>query len=134
MGMFNLPRVREWWNRLAGSKGALSLSAPLIPIRSEPSQQDLLLSDFRLNQDKLWWCSFRTPGDEFVGVVICRGKSPGSAANSAINRGIVNSERASIVMIPLEKEAGFEEYQDRLLDADQAGVVLEKLQIRGIST
>jgi len=51
-----------------------------------------------------------------VGVVICRGKSPGSAANKVINAGIVESEQASIVMIPPEREADFIPYEDKLLD------------------
>lgn len=67
-------------------------------------------------------------------MVVCRGFSPGGAANSAITRGIVESERASIVLIPIEKEAGFTEYQDQLLDADKAAAILEKLQVKGIST
>lgn len=68
-----------------------------------------------------------------MGVVICHGKSPGAAANYAITKGIVESERARIVMIPVEKEAGFVEYQNRLLDIETAQGLLDKLGINSVS-
>jgi hypothetical protein len=40
-------------------------------------------------------------------VVICYGKTPGSAANWAITTGLVESENASIVPIPTDQEARF---------------------------
>lgn len=48
-------------------------------------------------------------------MVICRGATPGSAASSAIQQGIVESERASICVIPIEKEVVFLPFANRLL-------------------
>lgn len=70
--------------------------------------------------------------DEFIGVVICRGTSPGAAANRVINAGIVEAERARIIAIPFDKEAGFERYQDRLLGEEEAGDLLKTLDIPAI--
>lgn len=108
------------------AKGVKGIRNPLLDLDK--------LSNSQLSQpdkpEHLYWCSFRSPLDEFVGVVICRGKTPGGAANNAIKGEIVESERASIVMIPPEKEASFEGYCNRLLDADTAKELLKKLDIQ----
>ena len=83
------------------------------PLSSSPLSPPKPKLDIKL--DRLFWCSFKSPNEEFIGVVICRGASPGSAANSAIQKGIVEAERASICPIPLEKEAVFLPFADRLL-------------------
>lgn len=62
-------------------------------------------------------------------MVICRGKSPGAAANRVIKLGIVESERANIVMIPVNREGEFIEYEDRLLDREVASRLLRQLDI-----
>lgn len=48
-------------------------------------------------------------------MVICKGTSPGTAANRVITEGIVESERAQIVAIPPEREGDFLPYEDKLL-------------------
>lgn len=63
----------------------------------------------------LYWCAFMTPSKEFIGVVICYGETPNSAADWAIRNGIVESERAQIVMIPKNREAEFRRYEKKLL-------------------
>lgn len=52
-------------------------------------------------------------------MVICLGATPGKAANDAINKGIVESEKASIVMIPAYCWPP-ESYWNRLLSEDEA--------------
>lgn len=64
----------------------------------------------------MYWCSFRDPLSNFIGVVICRGKSPGGAANWAITKGIVESERATIVAIPEDRAEALKPFMDRLLN------------------
>lgn len=49
-------------------------------------------------------------------MVICRGTSPGAAANSAIVRGIVESERATIKLLSELHWALLSNFSDRLLD------------------
>jgi hypothetical protein len=66
----------------------------------------------------LYWCSFRGYDDNFIGVVICYGKSPGGAANWAITTGLVDSEKASISAIPPEQEARFFLHANILLSAE----------------
>lgn len=63
----------------------------------------------------LYWCAFMTPSKEFIGVVICYGETPNSAADWAIRNGIVESERAQIVMIPKNREAEFRKHEKKLL-------------------
>ena len=98
--------------------------------KSSNPLSDFLLSPLELTH--LYWCSFRSPLDEFIGVVICKGKSPGSAANRVIKNGIVEAERASIVMIPVSREGEFLKYEDRLLNAEESEVLLGKLGIRAV--
>lgn len=59
----------------------------------------------------LYWCSFRKANGEFDSVVICRGTSPGSAANSAIEAGVVDCFNAHVILIPVNKEWRFEPHQ-----------------------
>lgn len=66
--------------------------------------------------------------------MITRGNSPRSAANHAIVNGIVESERASIVMIPYDKEPAFIQYQDRLLSEETAVQLLKKLGLTPVRT
>ena len=80
-----------------------------------------------------YWVSFRDYEDSFVGVVICRGTSPGAAANSAIKRGIVESEKATIKLINELHWALLSNFTDRLLDersavlaAEAAGIPLKR--------
>lgn len=72
-----------------------------------------------------YWCSFRDPLDNFIGVVICRGTSPGAAANSAIVRGIVESERANILLLSELHYALLGNFIDRLLDEKSAMLAAE---------
>lgn len=72
-----------------------------------------------------YWCSFRDPLDNFIGVVICRGTSPGAAANSAIVRGIVESERANIILISELQASLMASFMDRLLDERTAMLAAE---------
>lgn len=51
--------------------------------------------------------------------MICRGTSPGTAANKAIESGLVDSQRANIVAIPESREAEFEKYANRLLSLEE---------------
>lgn len=83
-------------------RGALSQDQP-DPDSSSPSNL------------KLYWCSFLTPGGEFVGVVVNWGKSPGAAANRSIKAGIVECERARVVEVPEEHWLALEGYVGRLL-------------------
>lgn len=56
-------------------------------------------------------------------MVITWGTSPGNAANSAIEAGIVESFNASVVVIPVDKEWRFEPHQGiRLTEADVRSV------------
>lgn len=75
----------------------------------------------------MYWCSFRATDDSFIGVVICRGKSPGAAANYAITKGIVESEKASIMMIPAVKEYQLETFVNRLLGEEEARKLINLL-------
>ncbi len=59
--------------------------------------------------------SFRAYDDSFIGVVICQGTSPGAAANWAIKSGIVESEKATIVLIPPDKAGAYLPYSHKLL-------------------
>jgi len=72
--------------------------------------------------------------DSFVGVVICRGASPGTAANWAITSGIVESERAMIVAIPVDKEEGMLPFANRLIVEDEASEILKKLNVMEVRT
>lgn len=65
-------------------------------------------------------------------MVICRGKSPGTAASTAIDRLELGSDRASIVAIPVEKESPFEEYKDRLLTEEEARKLLFLVDIQAV--
>jgi len=80
----------------------------------------------------LYWISFRSPADDFVGVVITKGTSPGKAASKTIDRLELHSDKATIVMIPLEREAEFEQYQDSLLDYETSKGLLEKLGVQAL--
>jgi hypothetical protein len=133
----------KWWNGLWGHKELSSSSAPPIPIRSGdqlPQATPGKLynnplgrpSDYLSSQpEHLFWVSFRKGDDEgtFLGVVIARGKSPGDAASRTIDRLELPSNRAAIVMIPVEREGEFEQYQDRLLDENLASELLKRLDI-----
>lgn len=70
-------------------------------------------------EERLYWCCFIDPFGGFKGVVICRGTSPGTAANKAIESGLVDSQRANIVAIPESREAEFEKYANRLLSLEE---------------
>jgi hypothetical protein len=75
--------------------------------------------------DYPYWVSFRDWDDLFVGVVICRGTSPGAAANGAITRGIVESERATIKLLTELHWALLSNFSDRLLDEKSAMLAAE---------
>lgn len=51
--------------------------------------------------------------------MISRGISPGTAANKAIESGLVDSQRANIVAIPYNREGEFEKYANRLLSLEE---------------
>jgi len=57
--------------------------------------------------------------------VICKGTSPGAAANSAITRGIVESERATIKLLSETHWALLSNFRDRLLDERSAMLAAE---------
>lgn len=59
-------------------------------------------------------------------MVICKGTSPGAAANRVINNMIVQSERAQIVMIPPQREADFLPFEDRLLSLSDIKALFPK--------
>jgi hypothetical protein len=89
---------------------------PLLPVKGSS----------QLNRPSApYWCSFRDPENNFIGVVICRGTSPGAAANSAIVRGIVESERANILLLTELHWALLASYTDRLLDERSAILAAE---------
>lgn len=76
----------------------------------------LNLVDSKPNKPKhLYWCSFISHDNSFIGVVICKGTSPGAAANWAITTGLVEAERANIEMIPSHLEATYLPFANRLL-------------------
>ena len=77
--------------------------------------------------DKLYWMCFRDPGDNFVGIVISRGKSPGATASAVINDGIVESEKATILALDEKYAAGLQPYMDRLLGEDMAKYAADKV-------
>jgi len=85
-----------------------------------------------IRPEVMYWCSFRSHDDTFLGVVIARGTSPGRAASSSIDRLELPSCKASIVAIPSQYEIGMEKYQDRLLDAETSEFLLGKLGIRAV--
>lgn len=124
---------KQFWSSLWAPKAPLNLYPPPPRIRSESKPPSNHPSVCQLNHPEpyhnLWWASFRSPLNEFIGVVICRGKSPGAAANRVIKLGIVESERANIVMIPVNREGEFIEYEDRLLDREVASRLLRQLDI-----
>jgi len=144
-------RVRSLQSNLPGRKEASSSSTPLTPTGLESQESQGLLGDqsvspqpkgpaqvqeleprnstFQLSPLELYWVSFRKHDDSFAGVVICRGKSPGSAANWAIKSGLVESEKASIVAIPKSRERQFEQYQNRLLTDEEAKLLLRDLGV-----
>lgn len=130
---------RRLWSSREGPKEALRSYQPPTLTRLE-SQDPLVVKSGLLSSSQLslvepihlYWASFRSPLEEFIGVVICRGKSPGSAANEVIKAGIVEAERAQIVMIPAEREAEFEQFRDRLLSENEASELLKKLDISAI--
>ena len=64
--------------------------------------------------------------------MIAKGKSPGDAASTSIDKLDLASCRASIVMIPVSREGEFEQFQDRLLDAETSERLLQKLGIRAV--
>ena len=110
-----LTGLRKLWSNQPGPKDHLSSYQPPTLTRSEGLSQrqeelsqplDSLLSPEPVAQ-RLYWCNFRDHNGLFLGVVICYGKTPGSAANWAITTGLVESENASIVPIPPEQEARF---------------------------
>jgi hypothetical protein len=138
--------ANEWWSNLRAPKGHSSSSPAPIPIRSEDPSVRVIkvqppaegqLSSSLLSQhepERLYWCSFRDYMDSFVGVVICRGASPGTAANWAITSGIVESERAMIVAIPVDKEEGMLPFANRLIVEDEASEILKKLNVMEVRT
>src|SRR5208283_4703646 len=65
--------------------------------------------------DRLYWMCFMDYKGEFIGVIIGMGSSPGSAANIAINAGLVESERANIIELDPTYERVLHPYMDRLL-------------------
>src|SRR2546430_12326919 len=87
-------------------------------------------SNSPLNPSRLFWCSFRTHNDDFLGVVISRGESPGKAASSAIDRLELATSRASIVAIPLDRESEFLSYEDKLIGPEEAEMLLKELDIQ----
>lgn len=127
--MFSMPMrwmvTKEWWNNLLGLKDRSNSSQDLIQTRSvdQLPKVPLLIEESLAYQSnlpkpketRLYWISFISPANEFQGVVICRGTSPAAAANWAITTGIVESERANIVMIPLEKEMNYIPFINKLL-------------------
>ena len=131
------------WNSQQGRKEPSSSSQPLIPINSG-AQSPLIgqppvvgqLSSYQSNlpevKENLYWISFRSPTDDFVGVVITKGTSPGKAASKTIDRLELHSDKATIVMIPLEREVEFEGYQDSLLDYETSKGLLEKLGVQAL--
>lgn len=105
----NLPDIKEWRGQGQASDSQLS------PLKKE--------ADLLKPRPSLYWCNFRKPNGEFDCVVITWGTSPGSAANSAIEAGIVESFNASVVVIPVDKEWRFEPHQGiRLTEADVRSV------------
>lgn len=141
--MFN--KLRMAWRTLSNSlpvaKAHSNLSIEQIPIRLGSQLAGTVLegktphpplrevsSNFRLSPNEPlhpYWISFRDPEDNFVGVVICRGKTPGAAANSAIVRGIVESERANIILISELQASLMASFMDRLLDEKSAMLAAE---------
>jgi hypothetical protein len=99
--------------------------------------------DSRLNQvsnipsrqaEHLYWVCFRDYDDSFIGVVICRGTSPGAAANNAINAGLVESEKATISQMPEEFYPKVSKYMDRLLGEDMTRFISTEVGISLIET
>lgn len=127
-----LLELKQWWSNLWESKGASNSSPPLPLIGSEVHSL-VEESDSHLNQDddkgRLYWISFRNYDDSFFGIVIARGKSPGAAASTSIDRLDLPTTRASIVAIPLNREREFESHQDRLLDEKSATELAISLDI-----
>lgn len=65
-------------------------------------------------------------------MVIARGTSPDDAASSMIDKLELASCKASIVMIPVEREGDFEGWHNRLLDEETSSELLKKLDISAI--
>lgn len=101
------------------------LYRPVSPLPPQLSPSDSQLSHPRVTLDRievekrLYWCCFIDPFGGFKGVVISRGISPGTAANKAIESGLVDSQRANIVAIPYNREGEFEKYANRLLSLEE---------------
>src|SRR5271157_1608829 len=110
--------IRKLWKQWKGQVGDSDSSPQPIPIKLESPQVGNLVgnhpqeamrglasqiheesSSLSSQVDKLYWMCFRDPGDNFVGIVISRGKSPGATASAVINDGIVESEKATILAL-----------------------------------
>lgn len=80
-----------------------------------------------MSKQSLYWCSFRDPFENFIGVVIIMGTSPGAAASKAITNGIVESERATCSMLGDKYIPLLEGYMDRLLDEEETRIAAKKV-------
>lgn len=60
--------------------------------------------------------------------MISRGASPGDAVSEALKKGIVDTRRASVVMIPTSMEGTYLPYLDRLLSEQEAYQYFDNLQ------
>ena len=136
-GLPSLKWLRDkWLSNREGLKDRSDLSLPIPQTRSEdqlPASQPLgQASGSQLSQpEHLYWISYRKQDDSFLGVVIAKGKSPGDAASRMIDRLELQSCRASIVMIPPDKEIGLEYWNslNRLLTEEEATNLLKTLDI-----
>lgn len=73
----------------------------------------------------LWWLSFVSDADVFLGMAIVEATSEAAAVERATSLGINPGGEALAVDIPAERRAEHEPHRDRLIGADEARTLFE---------